>query len=195
MTKVDLDSKVGTSELVVEKPLPAGDSEVKITDGVTRGLAGVGWHCKVCDCFLKDSMAYLDHINGKKHQRTLGFTMRVEQSSVETVKARLEAHKRKLADGADQGGGKTSHPRGGEGGGQSAEKEPSAAQKLAAMDDEEEKARRLRKESRKLKREEKKVKKLEEDEEEEGEDQEEEAEMDPEMAAMMGFGNFAPKKK
>lgn len=32
-------------------------------DGVVK--TGVGWHCKVCDCFLKDSLAYLDHINGK----------------------------------------------------------------------------------------------------------------------------------
>ena len=30
-----------------------------------------GYFCEVCECGLKDSVAYLDHINGKK--RTLGF--------------------------------------------------------------------------------------------------------------------------
>jgi U4/U6.U5 tri-snRNP component SNU23 len=27
---------------------------------------------QVCDCTLKDSVAWLDHINGKKHNRALG---------------------------------------------------------------------------------------------------------------------------
>jgi hypothetical protein len=28
---------------------------------------------QVCDCTLKDSVAWLDHINGKKHNRALGY--------------------------------------------------------------------------------------------------------------------------
>ena len=55
--------------------------------GVTK--TGVGWHCKVCDCFLRDSHTYLDHINGKKHQRNLGFSMRVERSTKDQVSSRL----------------------------------------------------------------------------------------------------------
>jgi U4/U6.U5 tri-snRNP component SNU23 len=55
--------------------------------GVTK--SGVGWHCKVCDCFLRDSHTYLDHINGRKHQKNLGFSMRVERSSKDQVSARL----------------------------------------------------------------------------------------------------------
>lgn len=27
-----------------------------------------GYWCDVCQCLLKDSMAYLDHINGKKRE-------------------------------------------------------------------------------------------------------------------------------
>lgn len=75
---VDLESKVGTSEMMV-----SADNAVTKT--------GIGWHCKVCDCFLKDSHTYLDHINGKKHQRKLGFSMRVERSTKDQVLDRLQA--------------------------------------------------------------------------------------------------------
>jgi hypothetical protein len=51
VSKVDLESGVGTSQMVA------------IT---SSGLSSAGYYCKVCDCTLKDSMAYLDHINGKK---------------------------------------------------------------------------------------------------------------------------------
>lgn len=48
-----------------------------------------GFWCDVCECLIKDSQAYLDHINGKKHNRLLGMTMRVERVGVDRVKARL----------------------------------------------------------------------------------------------------------
>jgi U4/U6.U5 tri-snRNP component SNU23 len=51
------------------------------------------YFCKVCDCALRDSSNYLAHINGKKHNRMLGMSMRAERSTVGEVKARLEAHK------------------------------------------------------------------------------------------------------
>jgi len=54
-----------------------------------------GFYCEVCDCLLKDSSTYLDHINGKKHQRRLGMNMRPERSSLQQVKKRFALHKRK----------------------------------------------------------------------------------------------------
>ena len=48
-----------------------------------------GYYCSVCDCTLRDSLSYLDHINGKWHNRALGMTMRVEKSSAEQVRSRV----------------------------------------------------------------------------------------------------------
>lgn len=80
--KIDLESKVGKIEIV--KP-----SET--------GAVGPGYFCDVCKCLLKDSMSYLDHINGKKHQHALGFSMRVEKVAVESVKQKLQSmSKRKI---------------------------------------------------------------------------------------------------
>ena len=38
---------------------------------------------------MKDSLTYLDHINGKKHQRNLGMSMRIERSSLDQVSRKL----------------------------------------------------------------------------------------------------------
>ncbi|KAI9002401.1 hypothetical protein BC832DRAFT_119472 [Gaertneriomyces semiglobifer] len=75
-TPIDLTSSLNKTQLVDPSQAP-------------------GFYCETCDCTLKDSVAYLDHINGRKHQQNLGMSMKVERSTVEQVRKRLEILKRK----------------------------------------------------------------------------------------------------
>jgi U4/U6.U5 tri-snRNP component SNU23 len=93
--KVELDAHLGKTQVV--------------TMSAIGGQQG-GYWCETCKCLLKDSNAYLDHINGKKHQRSLGFTMRVERSSVNSVKGRLDALKAAQEEKAKSLGGKKKTP-------------------------------------------------------------------------------------
>ena len=79
--KKELEARVGTKTLV---NLDTGE--------------GLGFKCKETGVILKDSMAYLDHINGKKQQKALGMSMRVERSTVDQVKNAFANAKRKKAD-------------------------------------------------------------------------------------------------
>ncbi len=108
--KVDLESKMGSTEIIDPAAASATRSKIFLdgkidivkkegggggagthSSGVSKCADGVGWHCRVCDCFLKDSLTYLDHINGRKHQRYLGYTMRVEKSTTAEVSGVLKS--------------------------------------------------------------------------------------------------------
>jgi hypothetical protein len=70
----------------------------------------------VCNCFLKDLLTYLDHINGKKHQCYLGYSMRVKKSTMEEVNGVLSQlveknWKREGSSFGIHGGGAKALPR------------------------------------------------------------------------------------
>jgi len=168
--KVEIDSRVGSTAVVSAESAAASSICTNVSDGVTK--TGVGWHCRVCDCFLKDSHTYLDHINGRKHQRNLGYTMRTQRSTKEEVNERLKQLVRK----------------------QEAEIKPMDLLEATDVIKMKDKALQKRKEERSKRRQEKKEakKKLEETISDEVND---ELQVDPALAAMMGFSGFGGGNK
>lgn len=161
--KIDLESKVGKTEII--NPTAAGNGR------------GAGFWCEVCECLLKDSVAYLDHINGKKHQRALGFSMRSERSDVSSVKEKLESLKRKAtAVNAPRAPAIDDYEK------------RMAAQILEKID-----VKKRRKEEAEERK--KQQKNLEAEQVAAAVADAPVVDMDPDMAAIMGFGGFGGSKK
>ena len=59
-----------------------------VTDATPLSSVG-GYFCELCQCTLRDSLQWLDHINGVKHQRRMGVSMRVEAATLDDVTAKL----------------------------------------------------------------------------------------------------------
>ena len=77
--------KLATGPAEPLKPRTAAvDIEQRVTNASGKMQQG-GFYCATCDCLLKDSVAYMDHVNGRSHNRLLGMSMQVEKVSVERV--------------------------------------------------------------------------------------------------------------
>merc|ERR1719153_1183084 len=76
--KVDLDSGVGKTKAIHY-------------ENGNNGKGSGGYYCSVCDVNVKDSRAYLNHLNGRRHQRNMGFNpYKLPESSVVGVKQRFD---------------------------------------------------------------------------------------------------------
>ena len=132
-----------------------------------------GWYCDVCECLLRDSASYLDHVNGKKHQRALGYAMRVERVGVDAVRERFTATtERRAAAKAEIKRHETLD---------ASEELEGRLEKRELDEAADKEARREAKRQRKA--------------EQAKADQESDPNFDADMNAMMGFGGFGGGKK
>lgn len=143
-----------TAELELDKNL--GQMRT-VTAHTIKPLQG-GYWCSVCECLIKDSASYLEHVNGRRHNRNLGMNMKVEKIGVDRIKDKLKSLKKETEE---------------------VEVEDIAAN-IQALEEQEEEKKKRKKEKKKRKRgaagledEER-----EEREEREGEDQEDDVEKD-----------------
>lgn len=145
-----------------------------------------GFWCEVCDCIVKDSLSYLDHVNGKRHNQNLGINVKkFTDSTLEEVKEMLEIKRRERDEQATDG-------------------------YLMGETDEdfEERARQLKREKKKRQKARRAGLVLDKDDED-GRDEpkndddcdsgadeaENREELEDEMAKMMGFSSFSTSKK
>jgi len=178
--------KVRTTNLTDQLHADVGKTQVVTAQAMELGVGGGFW-CETCACLLKDSSAYLSHINGKKHQRALGYSMRVENIGIDAVKQRMEAVAAKLQPQQSSASSSTAGRPSSSSSASGADSRSAALQELDGKLQQQEEEREEKKRARKADKAAKRQKAAQQDEEEEG--------IDPEIAAMMGFGSFAAKKK
>merc|ERR1740130_1962355 len=61
-----------------------------VTTHTIKPMQG-GYWCSVCECLLKDSSTYLDHVNGRRHNRNLGMNMKVDKIGIDRIKDKLKS--------------------------------------------------------------------------------------------------------
>lgn len=77
------------------------DLQVKDDKG---GPSESGFYCEVCDCIVKDSLNYLDHVNGRRHNRNLGISLKkFTDSTLEEVKEMLNLKRREREERLERG--------------------------------------------------------------------------------------------
>ncbi|WFD22118.1 U4/U6.U5 snRNP associated protein [Malassezia equina] len=106
---VDLNARRRRKELPKPTKAMQAHDDLKLDElsGTTRLVdhedsqgRGPGFFCEVCKKMCKDSVGYLDHINGRMHLRRLGQTTQAERATLEQVRERIAAVRAERALGA-----------------------------------------------------------------------------------------------
>ncbi|WVN87140.1 uncharacterized protein L203_102316 [Cryptococcus depauperatus CBS 7841] len=79
--------KARAEDLGLNKNL--GKTMLVTTTTVGKGPRGAGFYCELCNRTFQDSLAYLDHVNGKLHLMKLGQSTQVERSTLLQVRAKI----------------------------------------------------------------------------------------------------------
>ncbi len=87
--------KSNTNESLKEVQSKIINKDISISSSTKNPDESSIYFCKVCNSSLKDNQAYLDHINGKRHNKMLGVSMKVEKVDVDSVRTKLLNLKRK----------------------------------------------------------------------------------------------------
>lgn len=77
--------KIGRAQII--------EKDVKNSSNSNSRMSSLshGFHCGTCNASFTSSDAYLDHCNGRVHQRNLGLSLKVERvDEVDRVRARLQ---------------------------------------------------------------------------------------------------------
>lgn len=149
-----------------------GKVEILEKETGSKSLPTHGFFCVTCKASFTSSDAYLDHCNGRIHQRNLGLSLKVQRvEEVDRVKARLETLTKKRISSA-------------------AILEADDSKHFEKKLDDAEKAQQAFKAERKERKKQKKAKKGEEDKEVEKTEEEHLEEEDDLMASVMGFKSF-----
>lgn len=80
--------KIGKAQ-IIEKDVKSSSSSTNSNSRMSS--LSHGFHCGTCNASFTSSDAYLDHCNGRVHQRNLGLSLKVERvDEVDRVRARLQ---------------------------------------------------------------------------------------------------------
>lgn len=74
-------------------------SRKEIIDTCThQSFLSGGFHCSVCDIIVKNDLLYLDHVNGRRHQRLIGRSLKTRRASLQMVKYKLRTKKKEMEE-------------------------------------------------------------------------------------------------
>ncbi|KAJ1311225.1 hypothetical protein OPQ81_009725 [Rhizoctonia solani] len=69
--------------------LPKPTENMKQREHDLEGPGQPGFYCDLCQRTLKDTSAYLDHLNSRQHLRRMGQTTQIARSTLDQVRARI----------------------------------------------------------------------------------------------------------